>query len=88
MALAAVGRGLGDDLLAADEVEPVEALAELAGLGVSHVDPVADPDPDRDLTEERRLHLAGTLELVEVEPGRKPGLRQPIGRRSVSSQTA
>ena len=45
----------------------VEALAELARLGVAHVDAVADPEPDGDLAEQRRLHLAGALVAVEVE---------------------
>ena len=42
LALAAVGGDDVDDLLALHQVEGVEALAELAGLGVAHVDAVAD----------------------------------------------
>ena len=80
VALAAVGRRLGDDLVAGDEVEPVEALAELARLGVAHVDAIADPEPHRDLAEQRRLHLAGALVAIEVEAGGQPGLRA-AGRR-------
>ena len=42
LALAAVGRHLVDDLVAGDQVEGVEALAQLARLGVAQVDAVAD----------------------------------------------
>ena len=53
-------------------------LAELAGLGVAHVDPVADPEADRDLSEQRRLDLAGALEAIEVQAGRQPGDGQVV----------
>ena len=43
VALAPVGRRLGDDFLAFDQVESVEALTELTRLGVAQVDAVADP---------------------------------------------
>ena len=66
MPLAAVGRGLGDDRVALDQVEAVEVLAELARLRVAHVDAVADAEADRDLAEQRRLYLAGALESVEI----------------------
>ena len=77
LALAAVGRDHVDDLVAFDQVERVEALAELAGLGVAHVDAVADPQARRRRAEERRLHLAGALLGVELQPGGQPGRGEP-----------
>ena len=51
-------------------------LAELARLGVAHVDAIAHPQaPGRD-PEQRRLHLARPLLLVELEAPRQVGLRQ------------
>ena len=42
LALAPVGRDLVDHALALDQIERVEALAQLAGLGVAQIHPVAD----------------------------------------------
>ena len=78
MALAAVGRNLVDDPLALDQIEGVEALAELARLGVAQVDAVADPQPVRGGAAHRRLHLAGALLAVEAKPARQIGLRQAV----------
>src|SRR4029079_2794769 len=77
--LAAVGRGLGDDRVALDQVEAVEVLAELAPLRVAPAHAVSDAEADRYLAEQRRLYLAGALESVEMEPRRQPRLRQAVG---------
>src|SRR6476469_3777168 len=78
MALAAVGRNLIDYLAALDQVQRVEALTELPGLGVAQVDVVADPQRARRGALDRRLYLAGALESVERQAGRQIGLRQPV----------
>src|SRR5262249_14885050 len=62
-----------DDRVAFDQVQDVEALAELAGLGVAHVDAVADPQLGRGRPAERRLDLAGALLGVEAQPLGQPG---------------
>ena len=45
LAFAAVGRDLVDYRPGFDQVEGVEALAELSGLAVSHEDRIADLEP-------------------------------------------
>ena len=54
--------------LADDEVQRVEALAQLAGLGVAQPDAVADREVG--VAEHRRLDLAGALAAVEAQAGR------------------
>ena len=73
LALAAVGGDDVDDLAAFDQVEGVEALAELARLGVAHEDAVADRELVGGGAEQRRLHLARALLGVERQPRRQPG---------------
>ena len=72
LALAAVGRDGLDELAAADQVHDVEALAQLARLGVAEPDAVADPQL-RGRAEQRRLDLAGALARVELEAGGRNG---------------
>ena len=80
-ALAAVGRDDVDDLVAFDQVEDVEALAELARLGVAHVDAVADREVRRP---------AGPSSGVWTSPAPssgssfRPGGSQGDGRRAAS----
>ena len=73
LAVAPVGRDDVDDLVAFDQVEGVEALAELAGLGVAEVGAVADLEGCGSAAEQRRLDLAGALLGVELEAGGEPG---------------
>ena len=82
LALAAVGRDLVDDPLALDQVERVEALAELAGLRVAQVDAVADPQLVCGGAEDRGLDLAGALLAVEAQPAGQVGLGQAVARRA------
>ena len=58
-----------------DQVERVEALAQLARLGVAEVDAVADGSWRGGLAQQRRLHLARALEAVEVQAGGQVGRR-------------
>src|SRR5215207_3668707 len=74
--LAAVGRHRLDDAVALDQVELVEALAQLAGLRVAEPDAAADAQPVGGGAEQRRLHLAGTLPPVEPQAGREHRSRQ------------
>ena len=92
-ALAAVGRDRVDDAAAArDEVELVEALAQLAGLGVAEPDAVADTEAGRGRAEQRRLHLAGALLAIQPQAGREHGAagggRGPRRRRRGSRRRA
>ena len=77
LALAAVGRHLVDDPVALDEVERVEALAELAGLGVAQVDAVADPQAPR-----RRSRAAASA------PRRRPPACRGEGPRAGRARAA
>src|SRR4029077_15497355 len=56
-ALTAVRRDLLDDAVALEQVHASEALAQLAGLRVSHVHTIADLELVRGSAEQRRLHL-------------------------------
>ena len=70
--LAAIGRnGLGDAPVV-HEVEYVDPLAELAGLGVPEPHPVADGQRVRRRAAQRRLHLAGAFGADQLESGRIP----------------
>src|SRR5437763_524653 len=68
LALAAVGRDLVGDPAALDQVEAVEALAELAGLDVAEVGAVPDPQRSGRVAEQRLARRAvadsGDLALV------------------------
>src|SRR4051812_42462312 len=89
LALAAVGRDDVDDALALDQVQAVEALAELARLGVAQVDVVADEEGVGGAAAQRRLGPPRPPELVELQPGRQrphpqaPGV--PRARREVAA---
>ncbi len=74
--------------LAFDQVQGVEALAELAGLGVAHVDAVADLQVAGGGAAERGLHLAGALLGVELEPGRQPGRGDARGVAAARGEVA
>ena len=87
-ALAAVGGDLVDDRAALDQVEGVEALAQLAGLGVAEVDAVADRQPRRRLAEQRRLHLAGALLGVQLQARWEPGRGQAGGVAAARGEVA
>src|SRR5918911_5402915 len=65
--LAAVGRDDVDDPVAVDQVQLVEALAQLARLRVAEPHAVADPQRVGGGPEHRGLHLAGTLPAVEPQ---------------------
>ena len=69
LALTSVGRDGVDDLAARDQVDGVEALAQLTRLGVAEPDAVADLQPGGRLAGQRRLHLARALARVEPQPG-------------------
>src|SRR5215218_8332365 len=75
-ALAAVGRQLVDDAPAADQVQGVEALAQLARLGVAHVDAVADSEVRGQAAEHRGLHLPGAFPRVQPETAGEVRQRQ------------
>src|SRR3954471_7971540 len=79
LALAAVGRDHVDHAVALDQVQAVEALAELSRLGVAQVDVVADEQIVGGTAAQRRLHLPRSLELVELEPRRERRDRQAQG---------
>ena len=68
LAVAAVGGDVVDDLAALDQVQGVEALAELAGLGVAHVDAVADPQL-----------VGGARRAAASAPRRRPPRRRAAG---------
>ena len=89
LALAPVGRDDVDDLVAFDQVEDVEALAQLARLGVAHVDAIADLEVRGRRSQERGLDLAGALLGVELQPLRQPRRRDARGiaraRRDVAA---
>ena len=57
-------------------MQPVEALAQLAGLRVAQVDAVADPQRVGRRAAQRRLDLAGALHLVQREARRQRGDRE------------
>ena len=78
LALAAVGRDDVDDLVALDQVEDVEALAELARLGVAQVDAVADPRARR-----RRRRAAASAPRRRPPRGRAAG---PAGSQGAGSR--
>ena len=63
LALAAVGGDDVDDAVAFDQVELVEVLAKLAGLGVAEVGTVAHREVRCGGAEERGLDLAGALSV-------------------------
>jgi hypothetical protein len=65
-----------DDLLALDQVQAREALAQLARLRVAHVNAPADRHVVRCSAEQRRLHLAGALLRVEAQAAREVRPRQ------------
>ena len=78
-ALAAVGRDRRHDLAARDQVHHVEALAQLARLGVAEPHAVADPQRRGGRAEQRRLHLAGALAARRAAG--------PAGRRGAGSRS-
>ena len=80
LALAPVGRDLVDDPLALDQVERVEALAELAGLRVAQVDTVADPQLVGGRAGDRGLDLPRTLITVEAKPAWQVGIGEAVPR--------
>src|SRR5256885_506735 len=57
------------------DVVDVHLLAQLTGLGVAEPHPVADAQPVRGRSDDRRLYLAGPLGPGQPEPGRQPGRR-------------
>src|SRR3954468_3353549 len=76
LSFATIGRHLRDDLAAAQEVDLVEALEQLARLRVPEPDAVADAQPAR--TEQRRLHLARALGAIELQTRGEPRARKPV----------
>ena len=65
--------------VALDQVERLEALAQLAGLGVAQVDAVARPRArSAAAPEQRRLDLAGALAAVELAARRQVRRRQAV----------
>src|SRR5947209_18801441 len=80
-ALAPVGGHRLDDVVAGEQVQRVEMLAQLPGLGVAEPYPVADAQPVRAGTDQRRLYLAGPLGAGQPQAGRQPrgGLADPAG---------
>ncbi len=76
--LAAVGGDDVDDLLAFDQVQGVEALAELARLGVAHVDAVADLEVAR---RQRRSSGVCTSPAPSSGSSSSPGGSQGDGER-------
>ena len=74
---AAVGRHRLDQLVAANQVQLVEPLAQLARLRVPHPHAVADPQARGGRAAQRGLDLAGTLLAVELQ-----ALRQVRGRKT------
>ncbi len=65
--------------VALDQVQRVEALAQLPGLRVPEPHLVADEQVVRGGAEQRRLHLAGALLGVVAQTLRQVGDRQPVG---------
>ena len=78
LSLAAVGAQLVDDPVAGQHVQGVEALAQLAGLGVTHPHAVADPQPVGGRADERSLDLSGPLAAVEAQAMGQVGTGKPI----------
>ena len=64
---------MGSSPEGSDEVQDVDAFAELAGLGVPEPDPVADLEGVSGRTAQGRLHLAGGLRRQQAQPGRVHG---------------
>src|SRR5436190_2870106 len=77
--LAAVGEDLVDDPVTGHQVERREPLAKLRGLGVAHVDAVADPKRPRGGPDERGLHLASPLLAVEPKAIGEVRLGEAVG---------
>ncbi len=88
LALAAVGRHRLHDLVAAHEVQLVEALAQLARLRVAHPDDVADPQLRGGAAVQRRLDLAGALVAVELQPFGRKRRGQPVRARRARRRVA
>ena len=68
--------------VALDQVQLVEALAQLTGLGVPEPHLVADQQIVGGRAEQRGLHLAGPLLRVVAQPLRQIRHRQPVGARA------
>ena len=66
----------------------LEALAQLAGLGVAQVHAVADPELAGRGAEQRRLNLTGPLLGVEAQAGGQMRARQPRGVARARRQIA
>ncbi len=66
----------------------VEALAQLARLGVPEPHLVTDAQRGRATAEQRRLHLTGGLEGVELETVRDHRAREPVSRRRAGRDVA
>ncbi len=88
LALASIRRHRLHDLLAAHEVQLVEALAQLARLRVAHPHAVADPQLRGGPAVQRRLDLAGALLAVELQPFREVRRGQPVGARRARGRVA
>ena len=78
-----------DDTVALDQMQRVEAFAELAGLGVPKPDPVADAELVCDGAEERCLHLAEPFGRGRDQARRPERERRLVSvRRSAGDEAA
>jgi len=63
------------------QVKGVEALAQLARLGVAQVDAITKAQRVGTRAQQRRLYLPGSLKAIEPQPGREHRHRLAVGPR-------